>query len=136
MLRGLLRLVGRRDLSVYYQDYYHAIEEKLADWEQGGRDWLFFGAPAVIVVGSTPEAVCPAEDAMLATGNMLLAAHAMGLGSCVIGFAVAALKNDPSMLEQLGIPRTESVWAVIALGWPDENLPAAGRQKTGTGALF
>ncbi|MBI9085386.1 MAG: nitroreductase family protein [Desulfobacterales bacterium] len=120
VLRSLLGMVGRKELATYYRDYHRAIEEKLSDWEQGGRDWLFWGAPAVIVVGSTPEAVCPAEDAMLATGNMLLAAHAMGLGTCAIGFAVAAMKNDPAILDRLGIPRTEAVWAVIAMGWPDE----------------
>ena len=136
LLRNLLAMVGRKELATYYRDYHRAIEEKLSDWAQGGRDWLFWGAPAVIVVGSTPDAACPAEDATLATGNMLLAAHAMGLGTCVIGFAVAAMKNDPAILDRLAIPPTESIWAVIAVGWPDEAYQRPAGRKPPTVRFF
>jgi nitroreductase/NAD-dependent dihydropyrimidine dehydrogenase PreA subunit len=132
LLRGLLKCIGRRELDTYYRDYFHTIEEKLADWEKGGRDWLFWEAPAVIVVGSAPGAACPVEDAMLATGNMLLAAHSMGLGTCVIGFAVAAMTNDPAIAREMGIPDDETVHAVIALGWPDEAYQRLTGRKPAT----
>jgi nitroreductase len=69
------------------------------------------------------------EDALLATQNILLAAHAMGLGTCLIGFAVAAMERDPAIARFLGIPANEDVHAVIALGHPDETyLRIAGRK--------
>ena len=67
------------------------------------------------------------EDAMLATQNILLAAHSMGLGSCLIGFAVEAMRNDPRIKPFIKIPAEETVYAVIALGYPDE----AYRRLTG-----
>ena len=118
MLRQALKLIGRRELDFYYRNYRDAVAEALAAWERSGRDVLFHGAPAVILVGVRPGAACPSEDALLATQNILLGAHAMGLGTCLIGFAVSALKNDPGMRRQLGIPPGESVRAVIALGYP------------------
>ena len=60
----------------------------------------------------------------------MLAAHSMGLGSCLIGYAVAAMKKDPSIRQSIGIPLEEEIHAVIALGYPDEAYQqVAGRKK-------
>ena len=69
---------------------------------------------------------CPREDALLATGQILLAAQQMGLGTCLIGFVVEALKHDTALQKMVGLARGEEVYAVIALGYPDEkyNQPA------------
>jgi len=120
LLRGFLRLVGRPALANYYQRYHRTIAQGLLEWEKKGRDRLFHGAPAAIIVGSRPGASCPAEDALLATQNILLAAHTMGLGSCLIGFAVAAMAKTPKIQRALGIPDEEAIHAVIALGYPAE----------------
>jgi nitroreductase/NAD-dependent dihydropyrimidine dehydrogenase PreA subunit len=118
LLRHVLRLIGRPELAGYYRDYHQSVAEGLADWEERGRDRLLHGAPAVIIVGSLPGGSCPAEDALLATQNILLAAHAMGLGTCLIGFAVSAMHKDGRIKDLLKIPREETVHAVIALGHP------------------
>jgi nitroreductase len=81
-------------------------------------------------VGSEPGASCPAEDALLATQNILLAAHAMGLGTCLIGFAVEAIRRDAGLKALLQIPPGERVFSAIALGWPDEAyVRPAGRRR-------
>jgi nitroreductase/Pyruvate/2-oxoacid:ferredoxin oxidoreductase delta subunit len=130
LLRGSLRLCGKKELSDYYRDYHQSVQEGLAEWEQHGRDRLFHGATAAILVGSRPGASCPAEDALLATQNILLAAHAMGLGSCLVGFAVSAMEKAPGIKTALGIPAAERIHAVIALGHPAETyLRLAGRKK-------
>ena len=118
LLRHGLRLIGRPELAGYYRDYHQSVAEGLADWEERGRDRLLHGAPAVIIVGSIPGGSCPAEDALLATQNILLAAHALGLGTCLIGFAVSAMQKDGRIKDLLKIPREENVHAVIALGHP------------------
>ena len=87
-------------------------------------------AAAVIIVGSIPGASCPAEDALLATQNILLAAHALGLGTCLIGFAVSAMQKDGRIKDLLKIPRAENVHAVIAVGHPAVAYQRlAGRKK-------
>jgi nitroreductase len=119
LARRALKMIGRSELDFYYRNYRDEVAEALADWEHKGRDRLFHGAPAVILVGTRPGASCPAEDALLATQNILLGAHALGLGTCLIGFAVSAFKQDPDILKHLGLPAGEKVRAVIALGYPN-----------------
>jgi len=129
-LRGLLKFFGRPVLHRYYHDYYPTVREALRKYRELGVDRLFHGATAAIVVGSKPGAICPVEDALLATQNILLAAHAVGLGTCLIGFAVAAMKQDPAIGRFLGIPPEEDVHAVVALGYPNETYRRwAGRKS-------
>ena len=130
ILRIFLRLIGKGELDAYYRGYYKKVKEALAKWDGSGKDLLFHGSTAAIVVGSKPGASCPAEDALLATQNILLAAHSMGLGSCLIGYAVAAMKKDRSIQQAVGIPSEEEIHAVIALGYSGEVYQrTAGRKK-------
>jgi len=119
-LRKLMRLLGKPQLDDYFREHYQSVKRGLEEWEQQGIDRLFHGAPAAILVGSAPGASCPAEDALLASGHMLLAAHAMGLGTCLIGYAVEVLARKPELAWELGVGRGEKTHAVIALGWPKE----------------
>lgn len=120
LLRTILSLLGRPALANYHRRYYQTIAQGLREWAEQGHDRLFHGAPAAIIVGSRPGASCPKEDALLATQNILLAAHTLGLGSCLIGFAVAAMAKAPKIQQALGIPADEAIHAVIALGYPAE----------------
>jgi nitroreductase/NAD-dependent dihydropyrimidine dehydrogenase PreA subunit len=130
LLRYGLRLIGRPELADYYRDYHESVAESLADWEARGRDRLFHGATAAILVGSTPGGSCPVEDALLAAQNILLGAHALGVGTCLIGFAVSAMRKDARIQELLKIPREERVHAVIAVGHPAVTYQRlAGRKK-------
>lgn len=113
----------------YYHRHYKTVQEGLHRWEREGIDTLFHGAAAAILVGSRKNASTPMEDALLASQNILLAAHCLGLGSCLIGFAVEAIKRDRRIREMLQIPAEESVYAVIALGYPDEKYARTGLRK-------
>lgn len=129
-LRKALRLAGKPRLDEYHSSYYPRVRDALRRWDEDGEDLLFHGAPAAIVVGSEPGASCPAEDALLASGQILLAAHAMGLGTCLIGYAVAAMKARGEIKKAVGVPASEDVHAVIALGYPNEKYQRpAGRKK-------
>jgi len=119
-LRFLLKLIGKPELDWYYENYYESVKEGLADWDKSRKDILFHGAPAVILVASKKEASCPSEDALLATQNILLGAHSLGLGTCLVGFAVSAMKSDRKICDVIKLPEDESVYAVIAVGYPDE----------------
>lgn len=130
LLRKFLALVGARTLDHYYINYYESVQTAIDQMETQNRDRLFHGAPAVILIGSSPGASCPKEDALLAAGNILLGAHTMGLGSCLIGFAVAAMGADRSIKKNLGIPDSETIHAAVALGYPKETYQyVTGRKK-------
>lgn len=128
-LRTGLKLIGKPELDTYYRLHYPTVEMGLAAWDRGERDLLFHGATAVIVVAADKSASCPSEDALLATGNMLLAAHAMGLGTCLVGFVIEAMRRDRSIVRMIGVPDHETPYAVIALGWPKETYQQVAGRK-------
>ena len=129
-LRNLLKLVKQPTLAAYYANYYQSIKEAFDLWENEGKDQLFHGATAVIVAGSRNDATCPSEDALLATQNILLGAHAMGLGTCLIGYVIEAMRRDRRINRSIGLPDDETPYAVIALGYPREAYDkVAGRKR-------
>jgi nitroreductase/Pyruvate/2-oxoacid:ferredoxin oxidoreductase delta subunit len=136
LYRNVLKLLGRCELSDYWHGYYEKTKEYVKLWEERGIDRLFHGATAAIVVATKPGASCPKEDALLAAGNILLGAHSMGLGSCLIGFAVAAMGRDRRIQRSIGIPEEEEVHAVIALGYPDESYCRVAGRKSITQRFF
>jgi nitroreductase/NAD-dependent dihydropyrimidine dehydrogenase PreA subunit len=130
LLRIFLKLIGKGELDAYYRGYYRRVKDSLEEWRTSDKDPLFHGSTAVIIIGSKPGASCPAEDALLATQNILLAAHSIGLGTCLIGYAVSAMRRDHSIQKAIGIPAEEEIHAVIALGYTDELYQRiAGRKK-------
>ncbi|MFC1513199.1 nitroreductase family protein [Thermodesulfobacteriota bacterium] len=130
LLRFLTRLIGKPALADYYHRHYPSVQKSLREWHEQGRDRLFHDATAAILIGSRSGASCPAEDALLASQNILLAAHAMGLGTCLIGFAVEALARDSQCKKILQLPTDEPVYAVIGLGYPREPYQRlTGRKK-------
>jgi nitroreductase/NAD-dependent dihydropyrimidine dehydrogenase PreA subunit len=129
LLRIFDKVFSKGRLENYYRNHYTSVRKSLDLWYREGHDQLFHGATAVIIVGSKPEASCPHDDALLATQNILLGAHAMGLGSCLIGYAVHALNNYPKIKKELNIPLAEHIYSVIALGHPAEKyLRPIGRR--------
>jgi len=129
LLRVIARFVADDALGKYHRSYSERVAEGLRRWHEEGIDPLFHGAPAAILVGNHRDATCSVEDSLLASQNILLAAHSMGLGSCLIGFAVEAIKRDPAIRAAISLPEGERIHAVIALGWPDEGyVQPAGRK--------
>lgn len=89
---------------------------------------IFYDAGTLIVICAKPMGPFVVADCWLAAENLMLAACAMGLGTCVIGSAVPAL-NTPEVTAELGIPAGLSAVAPIIVGWPrDETGPTARRE--------
>jgi len=130
LVRWGLRLVGRPELDSYYRRYRDFMVRRVAAWRSERRDFVTFGAPAAIVIGSRPGGSHPADDAVLAAQNILLVAHAMGLGTLLVGLAVGSMRHDRSIARGLGCAHDETVHAVIALGYPAVTFERlTGRRK-------
>lgn len=78
---------------------------------------VFHGAGTLIVVCAAPGPWPTSEDCCLAAQNLMLAAHALGLGTCPIGLARETL-NEPETKRALGIPDDHSVVMAIVVGHP------------------
>ena len=79
----------------------------------------FYGAPAVLVVLADRNCPTYLYDGSLVMGNLLNAAHAVGLGSCWMGLVeAAAMSGDPQLLELLELPPGKIVTGAIVAGFP------------------
>ena len=73
-------------------------------------------APVAIAVVIDPSlSNHPVEDGAAATQNMLLAAHALGLGSCWIGSYGSGYEDTAKRI--LGIPDDKRLLSLISLGY-------------------
>ena len=88
---------------------------------------IFYNASSLIVIYGNPMGSFAAADCWLSAENMMLAAYAAGLGSCVIGFSVAAL-NTPEWKKELQVPLEMIAHAPILLGHPAGETPVTSRK--------
>lgn len=88
---------------------------------------IFHGANTLVIICAKPSGPFVAADCWLAAENLMLAASAVGLGSCVIGSAVAAL-NIRKVKTELGIPDEYSAIAPIVVGVPSGETQATSRK--------
>ena len=78
-----------------------------------------FGAPVLILLLSDKRAIGGTElDLGLCAQNMVLTAHALGLGTCYIGLIGEALKLHPRFRKELGITEPFEITTSIILGYP------------------
>jgi len=78
---------------------------------------IFYHAPALILISGVGQRPWVVEDCALAAENLMLAAHAAGLGSCWIGYAQGYL-NTPAGKDALGLPATCVPVAPLIVGHP------------------
>ena len=88
---------------------------------------IFYHAPALVLISGTTRRPWVVEDCALAAENLMLAAHADGLGTCWIGLAQGYL-NTPEGKSQLGLPVEWVPVAPIIVGHPTV-MPAAVARK-------
>jgi nitroreductase len=88
---------------------------------------VFYNAGTLIVIFSKLQGAFAVADCWLAAENLLLAACAQGLGTCVIGFAVSAL-NTPEWKSELKIPAEMTAIAPMIVGVPAGETPPVPRK--------
>ena len=89
---------------------------------------VFYGAGTLIVICAKPEGVNAEEDCSLAAQNLMLAAHAMGLGTCPIGFARPWLNLEETKRD-LAIPMHYTVVFPVIVGYPTGLTPPVARKE-------
>ena len=85
----------------------------------------FYDAPTVITMFAPKDFLFSKEDCALAAENMMLAADALGIGSCYIGQGWEAFA-DPfgqEILKQWNVPTDRYAVMQLLLGYPREGDP-------------
>ena len=86
-------------------------------------------APVTVAVIIDPQGSNHAvEDGAAASQNILLAAHALGLGSCWIGSYGSSYEDSAKAV--LGVPANRRLLSLISLGYAAES-PEVGRKALG-----
>ncbi len=86
---------------------------------------VFYDAGTLVLICGKTSSSFYEADCWLASENLMLAACAMGLGTCVIGCALPAL-NLPEAKAKLSVPNDFSVVVPIIIGYPmDETAPTS-----------
>lgn len=78
---------------------------------------VFYGASTMIAICVDRNAPSGEPAVWLAAENLMLAASAIGLGSCCISLAVAFL-NTPESKAELAIPESNRVIVALVVGYP------------------
>lgn len=91
----------------------------------------FYGAPTVLVVLADAENANAVPDGSLVLGNLMNAAHAIGLGSCWINRAREVFDTDEgkALLKKWGIEGDYIGVGNCILGYPDEQPQMKPRKE-------
>ena len=107
------------------------MNRNVGGWDEGFDP--FYGAPAMLIVLAEKDWRNKIYDGSLVMGNLMLAAHSLGLGSIWIHRAREEFESDEGkeILKSLGI---EGEWEGIghcAVGYMDGELPKPAPRKDG-----
>jgi hypothetical protein len=113
------------------RDRISEMNRKVGGWDAGFDP--FYGAPAIIIVLAEKDWGNRVYDGSLVMGNLMLAAHSLGLGSIWIHRAREEFESDEGkeILRSLGI---EGDWEGIghcAIGYTDGSIPDPAPRKEG-----
>ena len=91
----------------------------------------FYGAPAVLIVLADKNAPTYLYDGSLVMGNLMLAAHSLGIGSCWIHRAkeVFASEEGKALLKKWGVEGDYEGIGHCVLGYPAGDVPKAKPRK-------
>lgn len=99
----------------------------------GAKADPFYGAPCVMVVLAEKTAHTYVYDGSLSLGNMMLAAHELGLGSCWIHRAKEVMYKPEwvEWIKSLGLEGEYEGIGNLVVGYPDGDFPAEKPRREG-----
>ena len=115
---GVERISAYGDEALQYAKDNHP-DEPGWEWTDRPGFQVFWGAPALIIISGRVEDCCRAGQ------NLMLSAHARGLGTCWVGSPMLWLKTASAKAD-LGIPADLTPVSALCLGYPamiPENPP-------------
>jgi nitroreductase/NAD-dependent dihydropyrimidine dehydrogenase PreA subunit len=121
--RWLIRLFAGKGTFETLMTMTPRLKRHLAIYKETGRIEMVWDAPCLIVVHG-PDRPDSAVNAVLAGYNIMLQAHAMGLGTCILGLLKEGLAHAGRGLKKTGLnlPPGQKMHMIISLGIPQKDL--------------
>ncbi len=97
----------------------------------GGNGDPFYGAPTIVIVLADPEVGTYLEDGSLVLGNLMNAAHAVGVDSCWIHRAKEEFESEEgkALLRKWGLKESYVGIGHCILGYAQGEVPAPRPRK-------
>ena len=105
------------------------MNRKIGGWNEGFDP--FYGAPVILIVLGRKDWFTYVYDGSLVMGNLMLAAHDLGIGSCWIHRAKEEFESQwgKDLLKSLGVEGEYEGIGHCALGYADMEAPKAADRK-------
>lgn len=103
--------------------YLHQYE----DWLKNPQYSVFNHAGTLLIIYGNTESHWYVYDCSLAAGNIMLAAHSMGIGTCWIGFAEHTL-NTKEFKEKYSVPEQYELVCPMSMGYMKTKLTPPKRK--------
>ncbi|MGE4548809.1 MAG: nitroreductase family protein [Intestinibacillus sp.] len=107
------------------------LARAVAKADNRGADYNFYGAPTHILVSCPRDNSNAYLDGGAAIQNIMLTAHALGVGSCWIN-QIRVTCNVPevrALLREYGVPDEHDVVGSVAVGYIAKETPAKPRHE-------
>lgn len=125
-----------RQATIMLQVTNKELRDKIAKMNQEIGGWKdgfdpFYGAPIMIIVLAKKDVPTRVYDGSLVMGNLMLAAHELGVDSCWIHRAKEEFETEwgKELLKSLGVEEEYEGIGHCALGYADGEYPQAAERK-------
>jgi nitroreductase/NAD-dependent dihydropyrimidine dehydrogenase PreA subunit len=109
------------------QEFVLPAVDKYLEGDREGEDWFFYDAPLAFYFYASGQA--DIADPFIPATYAMLAGHALGLGSCMLGFPGYAMKQSKSLQVKYGLPPNAQQGLVVIFGYPAIKHRAALRRR-------
>jgi nitroreductase len=112
----------------YLKNIHEGMSDEFRTLMERKESSIFHHAPTIIIITGKTESQFRGIDCFLCAENMMLAANALGIGSCWIGSVEIAYDNE-ELMAGFRIPESYSPVGTIAFGYPAEKPEAHDKKK-------
>lgn len=126
-----VRVVNNQRFIENIDSLYNEYVSNVLKLEKAGHH-VSYGAPVIVFIAYDTTYDLSQVDCGLLGENMILAANAMGIGSCCLGGLCRFINSEDGagILQKLNLPSTHRLLYAIAFGYPDQ-VPQAKPRNMG-----
>jgi hypothetical protein len=126
LMKQLSRLFMKKPVWQQFQSFIVPLGRMLVDGKNNGADYVLYNAPAALLFHVSPYAAD--ADAFIACTYAMIAAEALGVGSCMIGCVSPMISRRKDLLKKYSIPEGHAPSIVLILGYHKRTFHKAVRR--------
>jgi nitroreductase/NAD-dependent dihydropyrimidine dehydrogenase PreA subunit len=114
LMKHLSRLLMKKSVWQQFQSFILPLGRILIEKQQQGEDAVLYNAPSALLFHVSPYA--DGADAFIACTYAMIAAEALGLGTCMIGCSAPMIGRRKDLLRKYSLPEGNVPKIVLIIG--------------------